>query len=57
MFLYHFLKSFSFSKYLNFCLDFLVMQEERLNKRAKVNFKIYDVKTWFIHNLKTYISQ
>ena len=37
---------FSFSRYLHFCLDFLVMQENGLiRKIAKVNFKIYDVTT------------
>ena len=38
---------FSFSRYLNFSLDFLFMQKKQLDQKDKVNFKIYDVTTWF----------
>ena len=37
---------FSFSRYLRFCLKFLVMKEKRLDLKDKVNFKIYNVTTW-----------
>ena len=35
---------FLFLRFLNFCLDFLVMQKNDLIR--KVYFKIYDVKAW-----------
>ena len=35
----------SFPRYLNFCLDFLVMQETPFNQKDEMNFKIYDVTT------------
>ena len=35
--------SFSFSRYLNFCLDFLVIYKKRLDWKEKVNFKVYSV--------------
>ena len=37
---YFILKLFSFSRYLNFCNDFLVMQEKRLDLKDRVNCKI-----------------
>ena len=37
--------AYSFFKYLNFCLDFFVHVGKRLYKKAKVNFRIYDVIT------------
>ena len=40
-------KLFSFSRYLSFCLDFLVMYQNSLIKKiCKVNFKFYDVTAW-----------
>ena len=33
-------KLFSFLRYLNFCQEFLVMQEKRLDQKEKDNFKI-----------------
>ena len=30
-------------RYLYFCLDFFGHMEKRLDKRAKINFKFYDV--------------
>ena len=41
---------FSFSRYLNFCLDFLVKQKKRLDWKEEANFKICDVATWLINN-------
>ena len=36
-------KLFSFSRYLNFCPDFLVIKKKRLDSKDKVKFKIYEV--------------
>ena len=36
---YFTLKLFSFSRYLNFCVEFLVMQEKRRDYKDKVNLK------------------
>ena len=36
-------KLFWFFRYINFCPDFLGHVGKRLDKKAKVNFKIYDV--------------
>ena len=36
---------FSFSRYLNFCLKFLVIKKNGLIRKIKVNFKIYVVTT------------
>ena len=36
-------KLFSFQRYLHFCSDFFGHVEKRVDKKAKVNFKIYDV--------------
>ena len=47
-------KLFSFSRYLNFCIDFLVMKKKRLDSKYKVNFKIYDVTTWLTNNYNTF---
>ena len=51
-------KLFSFSRYLNFWLDFLGMQKKRFDQKDKVNFKIYGVTTWSIKmNYNTHIAQ
>ena len=50
-------KLFSFSTYINFCLDLLGMQEKRLDKKDKVNFEINDVTAWLIKNYNTHIAQ
>ena len=42
-------KLFSFSRYLNSCLDFLVIE--------KVNFEVYDVKAWLANNWNRYIAK
>ena len=39
-------KLFSFSRYLNFCLDFLVMQKNRLDEKDNYNFEIHNVTAW-----------
>ena len=39
---YFILKALFVSRYLNFCLEFLVMQI-KIDLKYKVNFKIYDV--------------
>ena len=49
-----FQKLFSFSRYSNFCLDFLVLQKKRLHQKDKVNFKIYDITTWLTNNYLQY---
>ena len=48
---------FLFSRYLNFCLEFLVMLRKMLDKKDKVNFKIYDVTAWLTNNCNTNIAQ
>ena len=50
-------KLFSFSRYLSFCLDFLVMYRKGLIKKIKVNFKFYDVAASLINNCNTHIAQ
>ena len=50
-------KVLSFSKYLNFCLAFLVLLKKRLDKKDKVNFKIYEVATWLTNYYDTNIAQ
>ena len=40
------LKLFLFSRYLNFCHDFLFMQKKWLDQKDKVNFKIHDITAW-----------
>ena len=50
-------KLFSFSRYLSFCLDFLVMHRKRLFKKIKINFKLYDVTAWLTNNCNTHIAQ
>ena len=50
-------KLFSFSRYLSFYHDFLVMQKKRLDQKDKVNFKIHDVTTWLTNNCNAHISQ
>ena len=51
-------KLFSFSGYLSFCLDFLVMYQKDFIKKIKVNikvnFKFYDVIAWLINNCNTH---
>ena len=41
---------FLFSRYLNFLSGLFVHVEKRLVYKDKVNFKIYDIKTWLKNN-------
>ena len=50
-------KLFSFSRYLSFCRDFLVMQKKRLNYEDKANFKIFGLTTWLTNSYKVHIAQ
>ena len=50
-------KLFSFSRYLNFCLHFLVRQKKQFYYKDKVSFKIYDVTTWLTNNYNKHIAQ
>ena len=50
-------KLFSFSRYLSFCLYFLVMYRKGLIKKIKVNFKFYDVTAWLTSSFNTHIAQ
>ena len=36
---------------------FVHVEEKQLDKKDKVNFKIYDVTGWQINNYKTHIAQ
>ena len=36
---------------------FVTTSWSRLDKKDKVNFKVYDVKTWFTNNYNTYVAQ
>ena len=49
-------KLFSFSRYSNFCFDFLVMHKKQLEYKIKVDFKIYDVATCLTNNCNKHIS-
>ena len=53
---YFILKALFFLKLFKF-LSFFVHVGKRLDKKAKVNFKIYDVKTWEKYNFNAHISQ
>ena len=45
-----------FSRYLNFCLGFLVIWEKQLNLKDKINFKVYDVKTWLTNTMHKFVQ-
>ena len=51
------LKFFLFSRYLNFCLDFLVIWEKQLDEKDKVIFEIHGVTAWLANNYNTHITQ
>ena len=53
---YQLKKLFSFIKHLNFCLDVFTLVGRSPNKKARKNFKIYDVTTWETNNYNTYIA-
>ena len=50
-------KLFWFLRSLIFCPDFFDQVGERLDKKAKVNLKIYGLTTWIISNYNTHICQ
>ena len=50
-------KLFSFLRYLHFSPDFLGFARKRLDKKAKENFKIYDVTNWNANNHKEHIAR
>ena len=50
-------KVFLFSRYLNFCLDFSVMQNKWLDETDQVNFEIDDITAWLKNNYSTHIAQ
>ena len=54
---YFILKALFFLKIFDFCPDFFGRMGKRLDKKAKVNFKIYDVTTWITRNYNTHIDQ
>ena len=54
---YFMLKLFLLLRYLNFCPNFFNQVEKRLHKKAKVNFKIYDVTNWTTNNNSTHIAR
>ena len=41
---------FSFLRYLHFCLDFFAHGWKWFDKKAKINFKIYDLTNWNTNN-------
>ena len=41
----------------NFCRDILVYVLKQLDKKAIVNFKIYEVTEWTTNNCNTHIAQ
>ena len=57
MLFYFILKALFVLKYFSFCLEFLIMYKKWLDEKPKVNFKIYDVKTWLINNYNTHVAQ
>ena len=54
---YFILKLFSFLRYSNFCPDFFGHLGKRLDKKAKINFKIYNAADWTTNNYNTHIAQ
>ena len=49
-------KLFLLSRYLCFCLDFLVMWKNGLIRKDKINFKIYDFVSWEKNNCNAQMS-
>ena len=46
-----------FWRYLNFCSDFFGHVGKRLDKKTKINIKIYDNTTWKTNSYNTHIAQ
>ena len=53
---YFTLKLFLFLRFLNFCPDFIDYIEERLQKKAKLDMKVYDIVNWEANNYNTHIA-
>ena len=51
------LKAFSILRYLSFVTEIFDYVQKRLDKEAKVNFKIYDVTYWTTNNYNPHIPQ
>ena len=54
---YFMLKALLFLKYLDFCPDVFVHVGKRVDKKVKVNFRIYDVTDWEKNNCTTHIAR
>ena len=50
-------KLVSLQRYLNFCPDFFANAWKQFDKKANLNFKIYDVINWEANNYNTQIFQ
>ena len=50
-------RRFLFSRYINFCPEFLGLVGKWLDKKAKVNFKTYGVLDWETKNYNSHIAQ
>ena len=50
-------KLFSFLRYLQFCPDFFCYIGKQLDKKTKVNFRIYDVTNWNTNNCNKHIAR
>ena len=44
-------------RFLNFCSNFFGHVVKQLNKKPKVNFRIYDHKNWETNNYNMHIAQ
>ena len=50
-------KLFSFLRYLKFFPDFFCYIEKQLDRKAKVNFKIYGITNWKTKNYNKHIAR
>ena len=48
---------FCFLRYLQFCSDFFCYIGKQLDKKTKVNLKIYDVTNWNTSNYNKHITR
>ena len=53
--IFHLRSSFRL-RYISFCPNFYGQVGKRLDKKAKVNFKIREVTTWKTNNCNTHIA-
>ena len=51
------LNALFFSRYLNFCLGFLVIQKRQLDEKENFKFKIYGIATWLTNTYDTHITK